>query len=385
MTNNHQLEDIWQKINLLPYVIKNTIRYQINSKNVKSSMLRQINFAITYKCNSQCKSCGIWKIYKQNPAKAEEELSVTEIKKILNNNKDSLNKDTQILLTGGEPFLRGDIVEIIQQFSNILHTSNIGLSTNGLIPFKICDLTEKITRSIPYVSIAVSIDGTEETHDNLRGIKGSYEKAIQTLNCLLDLKKDVSTLQVGISFTLSKLNFMDLKDVNELSKSMGTKFSFRPIHHSSTYYDNMDISLGKFSESNIRKIEKDVFDILNNPIFNIRNRYFIIKIAEYLRHPDTLLFPCSAGIDSIYMDPYGDIYPCIIMNTKLGNVRTRKISTILNDKKAILVKKNIRLGNCPTCWAECETFKNILNTPHKMIIDYLMTKRSRYYHMRVKK
>jgi len=135
----------------------------------------------TSRCNSRCNMCGIWKS-----------------KDAIDNDPNEVYKSVKVLnITGGEPFLRKDLVDI-QEF----HFPNVKLvqiSTNGTV----YGMHEIIAGFKPKVSVTLSIDGDyPETHDKIRGVKGSWFRAMSSYHELLNM----SNVRVGLQYTLQESN-----------------------------------------------------------------------------------------------------------------------------------------------------------------------------------
>ncbi|MGC9132745.1 MAG: radical SAM protein, partial [Candidatus Micrarchaeia archaeon] len=154
----------------------------IKSNFFHLSLPYKLNFAITYKCNSRCLTCNIWKIH------PHDELTLNEIKEFAKKN----DWFKWIGLTGGEPFLREDISQIAEVFSKyskglyILTIPTNALCNGDFIEEKIKEILEL---KIPRVVITISLDGYEKLHDRIRGVKGNYQKAINLYKRLKRLKQ----------------------------------------------------------------------------------------------------------------------------------------------------------------------------------------------------
>src|SRR4030066_1229559 len=119
---------------------------------------------LTYNCNLQCKMCPFWR-------RSSQDSSLEQEKAILKQICDS--GACGIAFEGGEPLLRKDLVEILAFARSLrLHTS---LITNGTL------LESRIEEIAPYINgvVYVSLDGLENTHDAIRGVVGSFKKAVQ--------------------------------------------------------------------------------------------------------------------------------------------------------------------------------------------------------------
>ncbi|HWN80465.1 MAG TPA: radical SAM protein, partial [Candidatus Udaeobacter sp.] len=120
---------------------------------------RSAVIAVTLGCNSKCKTCDIWMI------KPENELKPSDYRRLPR----SL---THINVSGGEPFLRDDLPEIVRVMREVTVNPRIVISTNAILP----ERTERIMREIPDAAVRISIDGIGEAHDTTRGVPGNYDR-----------------------------------------------------------------------------------------------------------------------------------------------------------------------------------------------------------------
>jgi len=332
------------------------------------------NFAVTYRCNFRCGTCNIWKFDQKNTELLEKELSVKEIEAFFSQNRDLL-KDVQFIqLTGGEPFLRKDLSQIISVLHRILPRCRFWIPTNGSMPKIVRREVEIIGNFCEKIGIGVSINGTKKVHDKMTGIEGSYEKAIETVEELVDLKKKLPQLRVAFSFTFTPFNYREIKHVYELAKRYNVDLTFRPVNFSEIYYGNIGKNFDFRDTINelatcLEKIENDMG--YNKRLFNpvqLSRLYYTRGILDFIKNPHKRHLPCSAGSLSFFLDPYGNIFPCIMMNTKLGNIREQSFKKIWYSTKAENIRDEILQGNCPNCWVECETYRDIYEQPQKLII-----------------
>lgn len=172
--------------------------------HLKEDKIR-ILWEITPYCNMQCKHCLF---YENTKIEEQKELSTEEIFKII----DNLAKEKKlnaIWLSGGEPLLRKDIIDICKYISN--YGIEPSLSTNGILlnPKNIEELYEA---GVKYVHL--SIDGAKaQTHDSLRGVNGSFEKLMKVLDYLKDSK-----IRRGASFMVTEESIDEIEDVIKLAK-----------------------------------------------------------------------------------------------------------------------------------------------------------------------
>lgn len=330
-------------------------------------------FAVTYKCNSRCKHCNIWRIYKDNPDDANKELKLDEIKEMFEKSQ-YLRHLQGISLTGGEPFLREDFIDLCGFFIEKYPEAIIGIPTNALRPNLIMDKLEKIIDEYKpknTIDIGISLDGIGKTHDEVRGISGSYDCALKLIE-LLDTNSP--SIEKNMGFTITPQNYKDLVDVYELSKELNIRFGFRFAESSEVFYgDNIEKRF-RWEESTLSEVGKVINRILEDKAKkNLRN----LNLKSLLQHLDTISidylsnyhslhatgfirdpskfenFTCYSGTHSLFMDPYGNIFPCIMLDKKIGNIHETDFDEIWMSKKAKEIREFITEKRC-RCWAGCE-------------------------------
>ena len=167
---------------------------------------------VTYRCPMQCQMCNIWK----NPTQKEKEITLAEIKK--------LPSVKFINITGGEPFVREDLEEIIEICFQ--KSPRVVISTSGWFEDRII----KMTKRFPNIGIRISIEGLSLKNDELRGRNGGFDKGLRTLLRL----KDMGIKDIGFGITVSNHNSADMLSLYQLSKSLGMEFATAAFHNS--YY-----------------------------------------------------------------------------------------------------------------------------------------------------
>lgn len=298
--------------------------------------LRSINFLVTYKCNSRCLMCDIWKRYQDRKELEKKELTIEEIKGFLLDNRDFLKSVRHIGLTGGEPFLRGDLVEIIRAIRQILPRTATGPQTNGLLPELVKERLKKIKKFYPGMGLAISLDGIGETHDKIRGVKGSFKRAVKTLN----YAQELGLRRITSGMTLNELNYKEIPKVKALVESYAAEFScFLP--DSSYYFYNPNKSY---------QLSNEVRTGIIKELSNFPHHYYMDNLRAILEGGKRTL-PCYSGYTSIVIDPYGNVLPCILRYEVMGNIREEPLREILYSRKAQEIRR--KLKNC-TCWNECE-------------------------------
>jgi radical SAM family uncharacterized protein len=239
---------------------------------------------LTYNCNLKCKMCPFWK-------RSSQDLSIEKEKAILRQIYDS--GVCGIAFEGGEPLLREDLVEILAYSRSLpLHTS---LITNGTL------LKSRIDEIAPYINgvVYVSLDGLEKTHDSIRGVNGSFKKAVQGINSASQ------KVPVTINTTIMSENLHEIEDMVELAKELGIRISVAVAHD----YFTADASAPVGHE--IRKIARKLAELKKNgrPIVNsIGYLQVLAKQKNWKCKPWAL----------VNVDPKGNlVLPCYVRNEYL--------------------------------------------------------------------
>lgn len=329
-------------------------------KRPKPTEILWMNFAVTYLCNSRCRMCRIWKKYRQDPSLIKEELSLSQIESLLSSRY--LENLEGISFTGGEPFLRRDFVDVAGLFIQRFPNAFIGIATNGLIPALIVGKTKQIVERYDarLLSLSISLDGIGAAHDRMRGVKGAYRRVLQTVESL----QEQTDVNLGFDFTVTPWNYDDLSRAYELSKEYGIRFLAGFAHNSEFYYGNTEIAYewrGTLGEtaSMVQKVARDraaaesLFAKLIDPY-----ACFMARAAQYELNSNSM-FKCYSGVHSLFLDPYGDVYPCIILDKKLGNVRREPFDQLWLSSRAAQIRDYIERDQCH-CWVACETVPSLL-------------------------
>jgi radical SAM protein with 4Fe4S-binding SPASM domain len=245
-------------------------------------------------------------------------------------------------ITGGEPFLRDDIDDIISIVKK--KASRVVISTNGYMSDRILSIMTKHKD----VGVRVSIEGMPETNDALRGKKYCFDHSLQTL---MGLKK-TGLRDIGIAITVSDNNASDVSDLYKTARVYGFEFATAVVHNS--YY---------FHIHNNRIVKQnevvDAFACLiatllrTNRPKNWYRAYFNVGLIQYVLGKPRLL-PCGAGSDMFFLDPFGEIRPCNGMASddqmnSMGNLRELSFAEIWNSPQAQKLRERVR--TCPrNCW-----------------------------------
>jgi MoaA/NifB/PqqE/SkfB family radical SAM enzyme len=338
----------------------------------------KLTVASTFLCNHQCTICGIWAIYRDAPGKLKEELTLEDYGRVFGELKESL-----LFLDwgGGEPFMRNDMGAILRRaVQTCTRLSSVVITTNGLLTARILETVGCLAEDFPHIrwAIGISLDGDEPTHDAVRGKPGAYQAAVATIQGLRELATRRNNIEVKISYTLCSANAGRFETFHhEVLKPLGLAagdVGFN-LEHTGNLFQTDTASaktVGHVSEDQFRAaVKRDVDTILqqnrleklgmSQRLKSFYREFFLRRIPGYLAAPKKMVIPCQASRNSLYLDPYGNLYPCITWGRQLGNIRDG-VKTVLASAETEKTRKLIDGEKCPICWNACEVIPTLLTS-----------------------
>jgi MoaA/NifB/PqqE/SkfB family radical SAM enzyme len=298
------------------------------------------NILVTYRCNARCNMCDCWKV----PTKPSEEFKPELIRK--------LPQMEFVSIAGGEPFVRQDFPEIIEELYK--KAKRIVVPTNGYFTDRILALCERF----PQIGIRISMEGLQEMNDAIRGIPDGYNRSMTSLKKLLEKNHP----DIGIGMTVQDMNYGDLEPLYKMIDEMGMEFA-TCTPHNSFYFNKTD---NKLNERN--KVAESFETLINHMLKSKHPKqwfraYFNHGLINYIYGQKRLL-PCEMSRNSFFMDPHGDIMPCngSVEKMPMGNLNEQTWDELWNSKKAQKVRKATR-----NCSQQCWMSGNVVPVMHKYI------------------
>lgn len=282
---------------------------------------------VTYRCNAHCTMCNRYK----SPSKSEEEITLQTLTK--------LPQMYFTNITGGEPFIRTDLKDIVRELYK--KSDRIVISTNGFFTERIIDLCEEF----PQVGIRISIEGLEPTNNEIRGLENGFQRGYGTLKKLVEMgMKDV-----GFGMTVQDRNAADLVPLYKLSDKLEMEFATASLHNSFYFVETTNII------HNRPRVAQNFEDLINELLNSSKPKkwfraYFNHGLINYIYGQNRLL-PCDMSFDTFFVDPYGDVMPCNGTKEKeiMGNLNTQSWNELWNSPEAKAVRKKVRCCD-RNCW-----------------------------------
>jgi MoaA/NifB/PqqE/SkfB family radical SAM enzyme len=318
-----------------------------------------VNIKATYKCNSRCTMCNLWKLYKKDDSRLKDEMTYSEFVSFME--QSPFIQD--ILISGGEPYMADDIIPMWIWLDR--HGYRTGVNTNA-IDFDF--ITGKESETLKQMSgknaryMTISIDGIGKVHDGIRGIKGNFDSAMRLLEWGLNTEKEYPFFSVGVSYTLTPKNVDEFPDFFDFIIAKGVKpqrVNFRGVQEMDFLYGNKgevdQFVHAKRMIDSIRKVQAKY-----SPL---KKSFYVNGIIKFLQHPEKLVIPCYMAYRGAIIDPYWDVYACMGINEVICNLREYNfdLRKAWKDKRVKDMQKRIRNGDCMNCWGGCTSVKSAVS------------------------
>lgn len=302
-----------------------------------------LSFEITYRCNLNCKHCYIGSRLNQQI----NELTLVEIKQLA---RDVADAGFQIVgITGGEPLVRPDVVDIVKEFAE--YNIAVNLDTNGTL------LTPEIARRLVKAGLKVvliSLDSVDpQKLDYFRGGKSVFERVDRAIDNSIQIG-----LPVYLDVVLSKLNLHELdKIVHYAAKKQisGIAFIYPIVIGRATELDIVKLTLEDlfYVSKKLIELQKEYHDILTIYFGKLPGEHYV---GEKILTKDDLKILLLTGGDQdgrmqLNITPEGDIYPSCYLRIKVGNVREQSFKDIWYNSPILETLRNRDLlrGRCGKC------------------------------------
>ena len=329
-----------------------------------------IIFFVTHRCNAACPFC----FDRENREKTDSsrELDIDAIKKIASNWRSPL----QVTLTGGEPFLKKDLPDIALAWIEAGAVS-LTIATNATLTERVFETVSLILEKSPdiFLDLNISICGPEKLHNEILGIPGAYKKAFDTARGLFKLQEKHRGFRIGATVTVSGANqeeavqtVSDLADSGLFKRVQPLWVRGKPFDESSllcdfsVYEEAKDVLVRKSLSSGTGRVKEALSKMVRD------------DVADIVTGKDAI-HPCQAGRTMVTIDPFGEVYPCEILEQELpsgvpdknirswsmGNLPENnfQIGNIIKSKRAKTITAWIKESGC-VCSFECAAYNNIV-------------------------
>lgn len=324
-----------------------------------------VTFSVTRRCQSRCRTCSIWQ------AERMDEMSLREIEELFR----SIGWTYFFNISGGEPFLRDDLPEIVALACRHLRPSVIHIPTNALLPERIESQTSRMLETIEaeapgtVLTIKPSFDGVGRLHDEIRGVPGNFEKLLDTLARLKALRALHASLSVGVGTVVSRFNVDRLDETIAFAKDLAVDTYINEIAEEREEFFNEGSGITPDAATYRRLMERfkasarasmKGMRLLDRITTGLRLVYYdlVVRIMDEKRQ----VIPCYAGLLNVHINADGEVWPCAILayRSRMGDARgTDGFRRAWRSQAAREVRRSIRHGECH-CPLANQAYSNIL-------------------------
>ena len=281
----------------------------------------------TYRCNSRCAMCYIWK----HPTLPDEEVSIATLAQ-LPGGFDNLN------VSGGEPTLRKDLPELIDALypkARIMEISSNGLHWQRLEP---------IIKKHPNVKVRFSLEGFEKTNNAIRGEDDGFNTKVAGLRRL----KELGGTDLGFATVIQDDNVEELAALYRFASVRGFELPTSALHNAFQFHKSDNIPYNRLRLA--KQVEQLITAMLRkNDVKTWFRAYLNLGLIRKILGQDRLI-PCTAATDFMFIDPWADVYACNVRNDLLlGNLNRQSWAAILDSPKA--AEMRAKVAACTqNCW-----------------------------------
>lgn len=330
--------------------VKSRVRTRISEvTGINVTVPAQVYWNMSNKCNFRCKMCPQW-----NRGMYEEEKEYCgrdEMKRIVDQMQRLGIKNLGI--SGGEPMLRKDLLFQVLSYANQkgIYTH---FGSNGWL------ITEEVIKKYDAIGgghISMSLDGIGERHDDIRGIKGAYQKVISVLEMYKKIKP--KHVMLKINTVMSDRNLNQILDIVNLAERYGASIFIQPFDnfaHDIKYAHNgiIDESF-KVKEKHLERVNEVVRALLltkkERRGLILNSTRYLESIPDYFAHRFQSNRKCQVAYKNFSIDPFGNVLPCGFLGP-VGNVKKNSIMEIWNNANS--KESRVRMKYCKqNCMEGC--------------------------------
>jgi MoaA/NifB/PqqE/SkfB family radical SAM enzyme len=319
--------------------------------------------SVSYRCNSRCKTCDVWR-------KPNDDMTVEEWRKVFTHLG---HAPFYLTFTGGEPFLRADLHQLVIAGAELCRPGVITIPTNGLLTRRILDHVNQICAAAPHsqIGINLSLDGVGPEHDEIRGVPGNWDRAMETWQGLKELQEKHKNLVLSVHTVVSKFNVHRIHEIVEGLAFLEPDSDSTQVTEERVELDTMgwDITPSPnqyapiadyLSARSVAVPAKGLVRFTNA----FRARYY--QLAKRVLREQAQVIPCHAGWASGHIAPNGDVWTCCIRAEPVGNLRQTgyNLRPIWHERLGELrrLRRSIRAREC-ACPMANASYANLLLHP----------------------
>ena len=331
---------------ILVNLISRGLRYRFLKVTGLPGRPEALSMEVTRRCVAKCVMCNIWQMRPTSrELEAGEWLSLLE--------SSVLSELKELDLTGGEPFLRNDMVELLLGIgrlkrSHLQALRSVAITTNGFLTDKVLKDVGAVIAPLDDAGVtlvfACGFDAMGEAHDRIRRYKGGWERLNATLEGLQEFRAKHPSLVLGIKTTVTRYNIDEIEKVCRYADERGLFAIISPYIITANRYGNIDRDNSlAFSAADLAKLKQFYKST------RFRWSYYRNELLHFL-DSGAMAKPCSAGFNYFFIRSSGELYSCPIIEAPLGNVKDSPFEKLIRSPEAARFRRNIlKFPECRIC------------------------------------
>lgn len=327
-------------------LLRNGLRYRFLKLTGLSALPEALSIEVTHRCIARCVMCNIWKIPADvNDLPVEDWLSFID-RAVFRHLK-------ELDVTGGEPFLRDDLPEMMKSICALKATrlrqlKSVAITTNGFLTDKVLSATRRIATDMKAAGldlvVVFAMDAIGEIHDRIRNVRNGWQRLAETIDGMKEIRRTFGNVIIGLKTTILPMNVDELDGIARFADHHGLFTIISPCIITQGRYGNEDLrDTLQFSRADVQKMIR----FYESPAFQWR--YHRRALLDLLR-TGSLRKPCSAGFNYFFVRSTGDVHPCPLIKKTLGNFKEETMDNLVVSKAARQFRRRIgTFTECGTC------------------------------------
>src|SRR5437660_547826 len=322
-----------------------------------------ITVSVSYRCNSRCKTCNVWLL-------PNDDLTLTEWDRVF----ESLAKAPYwFTFSGGEPTLRSDLPDMVASAYRHCQPGIINIPTNGIQDKVIPGRIERVLQAAPKAEVIInlSLDAVGLKHNEIRGVRNNWSRAMSTYASLKDLKTRYKNLTLGVHTVISNFNVDSFPELCEVvQRDLKPDSYITEIAEERVELDTVGLGITPTAERYEVAIDTLLESLRDRNLTGVaevtqsfRRRYY--ELVKRTLREQRQVIPCMAGVASAQIALNGDVWTYCIRAESMGNLREHgyDFGAVWRTGKAAALRRSIKAGECYCPLANAAYTNMLLHEP----------------------
>ena len=324
-------------------LVRNGLRYRYLRVAGRPGRPQAVSLEVTHRCICRCVMCNIWKIPRSVP-----DLPLEAWVDLLSS--DLLTDLRELDITGGEPFLRDDLVSLIRSICELktghLHRlRSVAITTNGVLSERVVGMVAQMLEPMAAggleLIVVCALDAADDTHDDIRRYEGAWKSVDTCIAGLIELRSRYPNLIVGVKTTVLPENVGKLGQIADYAAERGLFAIISPAIVTSGRYLNP----GRATRLALTPADRaSLAEFYESSAF--RWSYHASALAGYLR-TGHMKKPCSCGFNYFFVRSTGQVHLCPLLEETVGSISAAPIEALYGSPAARRIRS--RIGRSPEC------------------------------------